>query len=143
MTPVTETCCCPAGKTLWKRCESTHAGKQYITFTGHLKDCRDCPLQARCMRRPPKKTGRQVSLPKAHQAGTNAVERMKLKIDSDEGRYIYEQRLGTVEPVFGNINTTKRLRRFSHRGRSKVNAQWLMYCLVQNIEKLQRYGQLH
>jgi hypothetical protein len=65
---------------------------------------------------------------------------MKGKTDSDHGRHIYSRRLGTVEPVFGNINTTKRLRRFSHRGKLKVNAQWLMYCLVHNIEKLQNYG---
>ena len=141
--PQAETCRCPAGKELWKHCESESAGKQYITFTGRLNDCRGCPLQSSCMWPVPKKTGRQVSLLKAPQQDANAIERMKQKIDSSEGRYIYEQRLGTVEPVFGNINTTKRLNRFSHRGRSKVNAQRLMYCLVQNIEKLQRYGQLH
>ena len=68
--------------------------------------------------------------------------RMKQKIDSDQGRHIYSRRLGTVEPVFGNINTTKRLRRFTLRGKSKVNAQWLMYCMVHNIEKIQRYGSI-
>lgn len=140
--PVAGTCRCPAGKMMWKRFEAERDGKQYITFTGHLNDCRDCPLQSRCMRRPPKEVGRQVSLLKFQDTNANAIERMKAKIDSRSGRHIYEQRLGVVEPVFGNINTTKRLNRFSHRGRPKVNAQWLMYCLVQNIEKLQRYGNL-
>lgn len=49
---------------------------------------------------------------------------------------------GLIEPVFGNIRHTKRLSRFTPRGRRKVNAQWQMYCLVHNIEKLQRYGRL-
>jgi len=38
--------------------------------------------------------------------------------------------------VFGNIGTTKRLNRFSLRGKKKVQGQWQLYCLVHNIEKL-------
>ncbi len=87
--------------------------------------------------------GRQVSFRTSEStARTSAVERMKTMIDSPEGRHQYSRRLGAVEPVFGNINTTKRLNRFSLRGKRKVNGQWLMYCLVHNVEKLQRYGQL-
>ena len=94
------------------------------------------------MRKPPTSRGRQVSFRtgvKTEQS--SALTRMKTKIDSDEGRHIYSQRLGTVEPVFGNITVNKKMDRFGHRGKSKVNAQWLMFCMVQNIEKLQRYEQ--
>ena len=48
---------------------------------------------------------------------------LKAKIDSVQGRHVYSQRLGTVESVFGNINTTKRLNRFNLIGKTKVNAQ--------------------
>jgi hypothetical protein len=65
---------------------------------------------------------------------------MKRKIDSDQGRYQYGRRLGIVEPVFGNICGTRGLRRFSLRGKRKVNTQWLLYCLVHNIGKLHRYA---
>jgi GTP-sensing pleiotropic transcriptional regulator CodY len=68
------------------------------------------------------------------------LEMMKRKIDTDQGRHQYSRRLGTVEPVFGNIRHTHRLNRFSLRSRQKVNAQWLLFCLVQNIGKVQRYG---
>ena len=71
-----------------------------------------------------------------------SMDKMKRKIDSELGRHIYGRRLGTIEPVFGNIRHTKRLNRFTLRGRRKVNAQWQLYCLVHNIEKLQRYGRL-
>ena len=64
------------------------------------------------------------------------------KIDTDEGRYRYSRRLGTVEPVFADINHATGLRRFSLRGRRKVNAQWMMYCLAHNIGKIQRYGDI-
>jgi hypothetical protein len=65
---------------------------------------------------------------------------MREKIDSDEGRARYSERIGTVEPVFGNINTTMGLRRFSPRSKLKVNTQWLLFSLSHKIGKLQRYG---
>ncbi|MFY0658404.1 MAG: transposase, partial [Neptunomonas phycophila] len=38
------------------------------------------------------------------------------------GRHIYSKRLGTVEPVFGNLESNKGLKRFTLRGKEKVNA---------------------
>ncbi len=63
---------------------------------------------------------------------------MKSKIDSDVGRYEYSKRFGIIEPVFANITSTLGLDRFSLRGKFKVTAQWLMYCLVHNIGKIQK-----
>jgi len=48
----------------------------------------------------------------------------------------YRHRMWTIEPVFGNITSNKRLNRLSLRGEQKCTAQWLMFCLVHNIEKL-------
>jgi hypothetical protein len=50
----------------------------------------------------------------------------------------YSKRIATVEPVFANIRHTKRLDRFTLRGKEKVGTQWRLYCLVHNIEKLTR-----
>ncbi|WP_445364806.1 transposase [Microbulbifer sp. ANSA003] len=68
---------------------------------------------------------------------------MKKRVDSFEGKTIYGHRMSIIEPVFGNICTNKRLNRFSLRGKSKVQGQWRMFCLVHNIEKLMRYGSIH
>jgi hypothetical protein len=65
---------------------------------------------------------------------------MRQVIDSPKGRQLYSQRIGTVEPVFGNIRHNKRLTRLNHRGRAKVNTQWNLYCMVHNIEKLANNG---
>ena len=65
---------------------------------------------------------------------------MRAAIDSPLGRRLYSQRMGTVEPVFANIRHNKRLHRFNLRGKSKVNTQWHLYCLVHNIEKLAKAG---
>ena len=67
---------------------------------------------------------------KAQELKTNVTD------DSPRGRQLYSQRIGTVEPVFGNIRYNKRLTRLNHRGRAKVNTQWGLYCMVHNIEKL-------
>ncbi len=65
---------------------------------------------------------------------------MKRAIDTPQGRHRYSQRIGTVEPVFGNLRHNKRLHRFTLRGLAKVNAQWHLYCMVHNIEKLANNG---
>ena len=140
----TNSCLCPAGNAMWESGTRVIDDNEYITFIGYLNECNDCPLQKQCMRKPVKKCGRQVSikLDRNNKQAVNVIDRMKMKIDSDKGRHIYSKRLGAVEPVFGNINTTKRLNRFSLRCKTKVNAQWLMYCMVHNIEKIQNYGQV-
>lgn len=53
---------------------------------------------------------------------------------------MYSQRIATVEPVSSNIRRNKRLSRFTLRGKVKVSAQWNLYCLVHNIEKLADHG---
>ena len=63
-------------------------------------------------------------------------EKMKVKIDSTSGRRQYSKRLVTIEPMFGNIMTNKSMNRLTLRGQEKVNAQWQVFCLVHNIEKL-------
>lgn len=137
-----QSCVCPAGKAMWRSGRRAFGGNEYIGFDGYLGECRDCPLQGQCMRKPPTTRGRQVSIKvgQARREEPDILEQMRNKIDSPRGRHEYSRRLGIVEPVFGNINTAKRLNRFSLRGKSKVNAQWLMYCMVHNIEKIQRVG---
>ncbi|WP_198149585.1 MULTISPECIES: transposase [Rhodocyclales] len=38
------------------------------------------------------------------------------------------------------LRNNKRLHRFTLRGRSRVDGQWKLYCLVHNIEKLAHHG---
>jgi hypothetical protein len=41
---------------------------------------------------------------------------------------------------FASIRTHKRMNRFGLKGKIKVNIQWLLYCMVHNIEKIANYG---
>ena len=145
--PVNKTCVCPAGEVMWLRREAKDAhGHDKLFFEGRLTKCRVCDLKHRCMRHPEsanhrKGHGRQVSfIVKKGQRAPNYTDWMKQRVDSDKGKLIYSHRMSVVEPVFANIETNKRLNRFSLRGRKKVQGQWQLYCLIHNIEKLKNYG---
>jgi hypothetical protein len=86
--------------------------------------------------------GRQVSFILTKEKPPNYTDWMKVRVDSETGRLIYSHRMSVVEPVFANIESNKGLRRFSLRGRTKVQVQWRLYCRVHNIEKLMNYGKI-
>jgi transposase len=148
------TATCPAGKlmnssgTIYINSRGFH----YQAYTAKAVDCNACALSDQCLRGPIKPNdwrGRQVARfepqPKDNsntKLKDNATpsECMRQAIDSPQGRQLYSQRMGTVEPVFGNIRHNKRLTRLNHRGRTKVNTQWNLYCMVHNIEKLAKTG---
>lgn len=139
-------CRCPAGKQLWLKNEIIASnGTVKLFFEGNLTDCRYCPLKHECMRNPESADrreghGRQVSI--TYNTRPTATDWMKKRIDSKLGKQIYSHRMSVVEPVFANIGTNKRLNRFSLRGKAKVQGQWKLYCMVHNIEKLMRYGNI-
>ncbi|VAW73300.1 Mobile element protein, partial [hydrothermal vent metagenome] len=122
-----QTCICPAGKKLWLKARSAEIkGDMFMQFRAYEADCPACPLKLQCLRRAEQKTPRQVNikLGRTNKKKNSLLEKMKKKIDSEKGRFIYGKRLGTVEPVFGHINTMIGIKRFSLRGKTKVNAQW-------------------
>ena len=137
------TCICPAGKRL-----NRNGHRRVIRdniwerFQGKKRDCGPCALRAQCIRTPDTTAvravmffqGKTAPLPETH------TTRMKRRIDSPEGRRLYGRRVGIVEPVFGNLRHNKGLDRFTLRGRTKVDGQWKLFCLVHNIEKLAHFG---
>ncbi len=138
------TATCPAGKLLRSpgTIYTTARGLYYQSYTAKAVDCESCPCKKQCLKGPMKPNdgrGRQVTRfePKSKD-DTHPSERMRQAIDSAKGRQLYSQRFGTVEPVFANVRHNKRLTRFNHRGRAKVNTQWSLYCMVHNIEKLSK-----
>lgn len=136
------TCICPAGKELYSNGSNcTIKGRTYHKFTGNKGDCGACDQRGKCLRTPDKTPVRQVSfLHKEQISPVSFIERMKQAIDSALGRKLYSQRMGTVEPVFGNLRYNKGLNRFTLRGLTKVDTQWHLFCLVHNIEKLAHHG---
>ena len=146
--PVNKTCICPGGQSMWINHEGKdQKGHDKITFEGRLTSCRDCGLKDRCMRNPAsadhrKGHGRLVTFIRHKNEKASYTDWMKVRVDSDKGKQVYSHRMSTVEPVFGNIEENKGLRRFSLRGKRKVQGQWRLYCMVHNIEKIMNYGKI-
>jgi len=135
------TCFCPAGKQLYSDGSNCIInGYMAVKFKGALRDCGSCTQRERCLLNPQKTKTRQVSFLNGKAAGESFTDKMKKRIDSPEGRARYGRRFATVEPVFGNLRHNKKLNRFTLRGRKKVDTQWKLFCLVQNIEKLAHHG---
>lgn len=126
---------CPQGMVLrlHARLHRSNRGQLYRRYRSRREDCAQCPWRAQCLSRGAER--KWLALAQGAQPAT-LTARMRQKIDRPESRRIYSRRLAIVEPVFANLRSNKRLDRFTYRGKVKVNIQWLLYCLVHNLEKL-------
>lgn len=131
---------CPAGHGLYVKNRNfcTTQGYKAIAYRAPKTACANCNLRSKCLRNP-NTVSRQVYLFYGKRPGS-LTDAMKEKIDTPEGRKTYSKRLGIVEPVFGNLRAQKRMDHFTLRGRSKVNIQWMLYCMLHNIEKILNFG---
>lgn len=136
----TDTYTCPQGHPLrfYQEClrhNGMYTGRRYRADHSY---CLSCKVWSRCLKgkEPHPRTLMIISGTRTSKA--EAVVRMREKVDTHEGRELYSRRMGIVEPVFGNIRSSKRLDRFTLRSRVKVNIQWLLYSLVHNIGKIWR-----
>lgn len=137
-------CICPAGKRLYRNGGNVIVeGNRAIKFRGRKTDCRVCEFRERCLRNPETSEVRQVYFFQGRDETKpeTFTEKMKRKIDSIKGRLIYNRRLGIAEPPFAHIKSILGLDRFTLRGKRKVNTQWLLYCIVHNLTKVNRYGE--
>jgi len=137
-----QTCVCPVGKSLYRSGSNINM-KGYLAnkFKGTVRDCVPCPHRHKCLKFPDRTRVRQVAFFHGHtdKQKHSLTEKMRKKIDSALGKLIYDKRVGTVEPVFGNHRNHGR-DRFTLRGEVKVNTQWLLYSIVHNMGKIHRYG---
>lgn len=67
-------------------------------------------------------------------------ERMLRKLSTQRGRAEYGKRKTTAEPVFGQIKEALGFRQFLLRGHRKVQGEWSLVCMANNILKLMRSG---
>ncbi len=134
-----QTCVCPAGQAMrLSTAKAIIKGRRGMSFEGTKAICQGCPLKTKCLRKPDTSPYRQVTFfdgSKAKDMHPHTTA-MKARIDSRAGRLLYSRRLGIVEPVFGNLHN-HHLRRFTLRSRRKVDAQWKLFALVHNVQKLQ------
>jgi len=130
---------CPNDKILKLKVKRLRQDRNiYRRYIADARDCRACALKSKCFHR--KNTARRTLDVPIGAEENNFSKAMLEKVDSDRGRKIYPQRMAIVEPVFANIRVIKRMDRFTLRGKIKVNIQWMLYCMVHNIEKITNFA---
>ena len=121
---------CPAGITMpfiriQKRKDEPDL-KQYV-----CNFCSDCILKKACT----KAENRLISRdPREH-----LLVGMREKLRTEKGVELYQERMYTVEPVFGQMKQNRGFWEFLLRGKEKVNVEFLMMCIVHNIGKIEGF----
>jgi transposase len=68
--------------------------------------------------------------------GSDAVELMKHRLQTDAGRKVYAKRKSTVETVFGIIKAVMGYRQFLLRGLECAQGEWDLVCTAYNLKRL-------
>ncbi len=65
-----------------------------------------------------------------------ALEKMRYRLQTKEGKAIYAQRKSTVETVFGIIKHVIGFRQLLLRGLQKAKGEWSLVCLAYNLKRM-------
>jgi transposase len=119
---------------------------QPMTFIGNIKkrtgtgfeqtikryqaqNCGNCPLNGACHKT---KTNRIIDI---NENLNRQKKRAHELLNSEEGIIRRKKRCFDVEPVFANIKQNHGFRRFMLRGKEKVEIEWGLLAIAQNIRK--------
>lgn len=120
---------CPEGRFLRKHGVMKRQGKPPLTvYRGD--SCGGCPVRQKCTKRPVREVFRDVR--------EELMAAMRAKLQTEEGKKIYNKRMFTVEPVFGDMKWNRTKVMMSMRGELKTNGEFCLMCLVHNVKKIIR-----
>jgi hypothetical protein len=135
--PGDNTYTCPAGKTLAYKGKVKLNRSSGDKWMADSKDCASCKLRGNCIaaRNADAPHPRRTLFISDKKDKKNLSEKMRKKIDDPVYRKLYGRRMQIIEPCFSDITYCKGMDRFTLRGKTKVNIQWLIFCIVHNIGK--------
>ena len=70
-------------------------------------------------------------------------EKMRRKLQTQRGGDLYKKRGCMIEPVFGQIKTIQKFKKFSMRELEACSSEWKFVCMTHNLLKLFRHGSLN
>ena len=124
---------CPMGQHMNKIKEhttKTKSGFNQVITSYQAQNCKGCPLRGSCHS---SKNNRIIQRNKT-------LEKYKLKVQenllSDIGEYYRKKRSIDVEPVFGHIKYNRNFKRFTHKGLEKVEIEFGLHALANNLKKI-------
>lgn len=125
-----DTYTCPMGKLLAYKGLMKRHGKPDIRIY-RCDVCLVCDRRAECT----KAEQRTISLdPREY-----LFEKMRVRLDTKEGKKKYGKRKYLVEPVFGDMKYNRNMRQLLLRGKLKAKGEFLMICIAHNIKKIAKY----
>lgn len=123
---------CPMGQKMkfaGLKLQETEAGYRQETKAYQATNCEGCPLRGVCHQA---KENRRIEV-------NYNLERLKQKarslLTSEVGIQKRKKRVVDTEPVFGNIKQNKGFRRFTLRGKKKVEIEWGLLAMAHNLKK--------
>ena len=107
----------------------TSTGYEQTLKRYQAKNCSTCPLNGACHK---SKENRTIEINESLKEHKNKVHQL---LNSEEGIEKRKKRCYDVEPVFGNIKNNYNFKRFMLRGKEKVEIEWGLLAIAQNIRK--------
>ena len=115
---------CPEGKNIRLKQKVAGGIKQYIG-----EGCTSCPNKTLCTK------GKTRIITINHKLAQMKQE-MREKLNSDQGKAIYGERLCEIEPVFANIKYNQKLTTFYCRGKSMASVEFGLTSTAHNLVKI-------
>lgn len=94
-------------------------------------DCSECERKQECTRA----QYRTISLdPREY-----LMQKMRTRLDTEEGKRKYGKRKYLVEPVFGDMKYNRNMRGLLLRGKLKAKGEFLIMCIAHNVKKIAKW----
>src|SRR3954470_22632174 len=119
---------CPHGKALRYANDYIVEERKQKSRVYTCKECTACPLKSQCTKSNQRSIYREYREPLREQA--------RQRLDSPDGKKIYNQRMYTIEPIWGNIKFNHKFQMFSLKGKHKVTGEFSLICTANNILKI-------
>ena len=118
---------CPENKILFFKEIDNRGIRKYMCL-----DCQNCPVKSQCIK------GKNKYL-KYNPQFEKYKSEMRQKLNSEEGKNKYLERMSDVEPVFGNIIYNQKARQFLCRGKPMVKIEFGLSCIAHNLVKISNW----
>jgi transposase len=132
---------CPEGRELhYQRTSKDSKGLIYWHYVAD--DCSNCKVRGKCQKISKKKvkkgvrSNRSINIYKEDEC----VKRMRKKLETDEGKKIYQRRMSTVEPLHGDIQKNRGFIQFALRGLKKVKIEYNLIGIAHNVRKIKLHA---
>jgi len=132
---------CPEGREL-KYVRTSKDSKGHLYKLYHGANCSGCKARKKCLRqhkkkaRIPKDRCRSISIFPEDEL----IKKMRDKLNSKDGKEMYRKRMGTVEPVHGDMQKNRCFLQFSVRGEEKVSTEYFLLAVAHNMRKIILHG---